>query len=114
MEQPPRRGGQAHVVEQRAVGVVADRGDHRHPQQRDRAAEGLVAEAQQVGQRAAAAGHDHHLDLAHGGEVSQRADDRGGGVAVLHGREAPHQASRPAAAGERGEDVVARLAALAR
>ena len=52
------------VVEQRAVGVVADRGDHRHAQQGDRAAERLVAEAQQVGQRAAAARDDHDVDLA--------------------------------------------------
>ena len=101
------------VVEQGAVGVVADRGDHRHSEQRDRAAEGLVAEAEQVGERAAAAGHDRHLDLAHRGEVAERADDRGRRVAILHRGEAPHQPPRPAATGKRGEDVVARLAALA-
>ncbi len=98
------------VVEQGAVGVVADRGDHRHAEQGDRAAERLVAEAQQVGERAAAAGHDHHLDLPHGREIRERANDRRRGVAVLHGGEAPHQPPRPAAAGERGEDVVAGLA----
>ena len=90
-----------------------DRGDHRHPEQRDRAAEGLVAEAQQVGQRAAAARDDRHLDLAHRGQIAQRADDRRRGVAILHGGEAPDEPPGPPAAGERGEDVVARLAALA-
>ncbi len=102
------------VVEQRTVGVVADRGDHRHPEQRDRAAEGLVAEAEQVGQGAAAAGDDRDLDLAHRGEVSQGVDDRGRRVAILHGGKAPDEPSGPAATGKRGEDVVARLAALAR
>ena len=97
------RGGRAadggDVVEQRAVGVVADRGDHRHPEQRDRAAEGLVAEAEQVGQRAAAAGDDRDLDPAHGGEIPEGADDRGRRVAVLHGGEAPDEPSGPAATG---------------
>ena len=93
---------------------MADRGDHGHAQQGDGAAEGLVAEAQQVGQRAAAAGDDDHLDLPHGDEIGERADDRRRGVAVLHGRKAPHQASRPAAAGQGREDVVAGLAALPR
>ena len=35
-------------------------------------------------------------------------------MAVLNGSKAPHQPARPAAADERGEDVIARLAALAR
>ena len=108
-----RAAHRGHVVEQRAVGVVADRGDHRHAEQRHGAAEGLIAEAQQVGQRAAAAGHDHHLDLRRPPRDRQRAHDRRRRVAVLHRREAPHQASRPAAPRERREHVVARLAALA-
>ena len=41
-----RDGGD--VVDQRAVGVVAHRGDDRHPEQRHRAAERLVAEGEQV------------------------------------------------------------------
>ena len=90
------RRGAAHrgdVVEQRAVGVVADRGDDRHAQQRDRAAQRLVAEAQEVGQRAAAAGDDHDLDLGEGGQLLQGAGDARRRVAVLHGREA--QTTRP-------------------
>ena len=101
------------VVEQRAVGVVADGGDHRHAEQRDGATQRLVAEAQQVGERAAAARDDRHLDAADRHELAERAHDRGRRVAVLHGREGPHQTSRPAAARERREHVVARLAALA-
>ena len=58
-----RAGDRGDVVDQRPVGVVADRGDHRHAQQRDRAAQRLVAEREQVGERAAAAGDDHDLDL---------------------------------------------------
>ena len=71
-----RAGDGGDVVDQRAVRVVADRGDHRHAQQRDRAAQGLVAEREQVGQRAAAAGDDDHVDLRARREVLQRARDR--------------------------------------
>ena len=39
-----RAGDGGDVVEQRAVGVVPDRRDHRHPQQCDRAAQRLVAD----------------------------------------------------------------------
>ena len=101
------------VVDQRAVGVVADRGDDRHAQQRHRPAQGLVAEREQVGERAAAAGDDDRLDLGHGGEVAERARDRRRRVAVLDRRERPHHPPGPAAAAQPCEDVAARLAALA-
>ncbi len=93
---------------------MADRRDHGHAQQRHRAAEGLVAEAQQVGERAAAARDDHDVDLAQRRQVAERAHDRRRRVSVLYGREAPHQAPRPATPGERREHVVARLAPLGR
>ena len=102
-----------HVVEQRAVGVMTDRRDHRHAQQRHGAAERLVAEAQQVGQRAAAARDDHDVDSGDSGEVAERTDDRRRRVAVLHGGEAPHQAPCPSAPRERRRDIVAGLALLA-
>ncbi len=97
----------------RAVGVVADGRDHRHAEQRDGSAQGLIAEAQQVGQRAAATGDDRDLDAADRHELAERLHDRGRRVAILHGRERPHQPSRPAAPRERRAHVVARLAALA-
>ena len=110
------RGRAAHggdVVDQRPVGVVADRRDHRHAQQRDGPAQRLVAEREQVGQRAAAAGDDHDLDLLDRGQLAQRGGDPRRGVAVLDGRERPHQPPGPAAAAQPGEDVVAGLAPLA-
>ena len=83
------------VVDQRAVGVVADRGDHRHPQQRDRAAQRLVAEGEQVGQRAAAAGDDHHVDLGRSAASSRSAAAiRGAAWRSCTGAKA--QTSRPA------------------
>ena len=108
-----RAGDRRDVVDQRAVGVVADRRDHRHAQHRDGAAQRLVAEREQVGERSAAARDDDHLDLLERGEVAQRLRDRGRRVAVLHRREGPHDPSRPAAAAQPREHVVARLAALA-
>jgi hypothetical protein len=96
-----------------AACVGVEQGDHGHAEQRDGAAEGLIAEAEQIGERASAARDHHHLHATHGNEVGQCAHDRRSGVAVLHWSEAPHQPPRPAASGERREDVVARLAALA-
>ena len=101
------------VVEQRAVGVVADRRDHRHAQERHGAAQRLVTEREQIGERAAAARDHDHLDLRAGGQILQRARDRRGGVAVLHGRERPHHAPAPRAAAQAGDHVVACLAVLA-
>ena len=110
------RGRAAHggdVVEQRAVGVVADRGDDRYGQERDGAAEGLVAEREEVGERAAAAGDHDHVRTGEGDEVLQRAADARRRVAVLHRREGPHEPPAPALATQAGEDVVASLASLA-
>ncbi len=92
--------------------MVSDRRDHRQAEQCDGAAERLIGEAQQVRQRAAAARDDHRLDARDRGEVAERAHDRGCGMAILDGRERPHQPPRPAAPRERGEHVVACLAAL--
>ena len=51
-------------VQQRGVGLVADRADHRRAHRRDRADQGLVGERQQVLDRAAAPGHDDdHVDV---------------------------------------------------
>ena len=109
-----RAGDRGDVVEQRAVRVVADAGDHRHPQQRDRPAQGLVAEREQVRERPAAAGDDDHLDLLARREVVERAADRGRGVAVLDGRERPHEGPGPPAALQARQHVVTGLAGLAR
>ena len=84
-----RAGHRRDVVEQGAVRVVADRGDHRHAQQRDRPAQRLVAEREQVGQRAAAARDDDHLDLRAGRQILQRAADRRRRVAIRTGAK-PH------------------------
>ena len=53
------------------------------------------------------------LDLRARRQVLQRARDRRRGAPVLDGREGPDHAARPAAPAQAGEDVVARLAALA-
>ena len=102
------------VVDQGAIRVVADRGDHRDRQERDRAAQRLVTESEQIGQRAAPAGHDDRVHLAARREVAECAGDRRRGVPVLYRREGPDQPPRPAAAAQPGEHVVAGLAALAR
>ncbi len=92
---------------------MADRGDHGDPEQSDRPAQGLVAEGEQVRQRAAAPRDDHDLDLGDRRQLAQRSGDPGGRMAVLHGRERPHEPTGPATALEPGEHVVASLAALA-
>ncbi len=59
------RGGGAHVgdvVEQRRVGLVADRADHRRAAGEDRPAQRLVGEGQQILDAAAAPGDDDHVD----------------------------------------------------
>ena len=101
------------VVDQRPVRVVADRGDHRHPQEGDGAAQRLVAEREQVGERAAAARDDDHVHLGARGEVLQRAGDGRRRAPVLDGREGPDDPPRPAAPPQAGDDVVACLPALA-
>ena len=102
-----------HVVEQRAVGVMAHGGDHRDRAHRDGATQGLVAEGQQVRLGSAPAGDDHHLHLGHRGQVRERPADGRRGVAILDGGEGPHQPPPPAAALQRRQHVVAGLAALA-
>jgi hypothetical protein len=110
-----RRRRAAHrgdVVEQRAVGVVADRRDDRHRQQRDRAAQRLVAEAEEVGQRAAAARDDDHVDRAGRREVLQHRGDAGAAWRSCTGANAQTSRPGPPAPLQAGEHVVARLAAL--
>ena len=68
-------------------------------QQRDGAAERLVGEREQVGRRAAAAGHHDHLDRAAGGQLAQRGADPRRRVAVLDRRERPDDAAPPSRAG---------------
>ena len=53
-----------HEVEQRRVGLVADRGDDRRAGGGDGADQRLVGERQQVLQRPPAAGDDDHVDVA--------------------------------------------------
>jgi hypothetical protein len=80
--------------------------------QRDRPAQRLVAERVQVGQRPAAPGDDHHLDLRGRGQLAQGRGDPGRRVAILDGDEGPHQPPAPAAAPQARQHVVASLAAL--
>ena len=70
-----RRGADVgHQVEQRAVGLVADRGHHRRPGLGDRADQPLVGERQQVLDRAAAPGDHDHVDVGVVVEPLQRRD----------------------------------------
>ena len=108
-----RAGNGGDVVDQGSVGVVPDRGHDGDAQQGDGAAQRLVAEREQVGQRAAAAGDDHHLHLGDRGQLAQGGGDPRGGVAILDGRECPHEAPGPAAPAQPGDDVVAGLSPLA-
>ena len=107
-----RAGEGGDVVDQGRVALVADRADHRHPQHRHGAAEGLVAEGPEVGEAAAAAGDEDRLDLGPGGEVLDRGRDRRRGAPVLDRREGPDDRPRPAAALEAGEQVAPGGAAL--
>ena len=104
-----RDGG--HVVDERAVRVVADGADHRQPQQRDGAAQRLVAERPQVGEAAAAPADDGHVNRRHRGEVAQRRRDRARRAAVLHRSVRPHDRPAPAAALEPCQQVGAGRAA---
>ena len=90
------------------------RSDHRQRQQSHRATQRLLAEAQQVGERAAPAGDDRDVDVAERRHVLQGAGYQRRCVPVLHRGEPPHQPARPATPPQPGEDVVPRLAALAR
>ena len=69
-----RRG--AHVgdeVDQRRVGLVADRADHRRAAGEHRPAQRLVGERQQVLDAAAAAGQDDHVDASRRGRARASA-----------------------------------------
>jgi hypothetical protein len=65
-------------------------------------------------QRPAAASDDDDLHLGRRRQLAQRAGDARGGVAVLDRREGPDEPSAPAPPPQPGQDVVPRLAALAR
>ncbi|GMA86097.1 hypothetical protein GCM10025868_13470 [Angustibacter aerolatus] len=87
-------------VEQRGVDLVADRADHRGAGRDDRPHEGLVAERQQVLERAAAAGDDDHVDVRVAVELLQRRCHLGHGVRSLDGDLSHGEADgRPPAAG---------------
>ena len=83
------------VVDQRPVRLVADGGDDRDPEQRHGPTKRLVAERPEVGEAAAAAGDDDHLDLGQGGEVAERPGDLRRRVAVLDRRMGEDGAARP-------------------
>ena len=108
---------QAHrgdVVDQRAVGVVADRGDHRA---RGACATVRHSASSQNANRSASEPPPRATITTSTSAIAassrSAAAIRGRGVAVLHGRERPHQPARPAAPAQAGEHVVARLSALA-
>ena len=92
---------------------MSHRRDDGYAEHRDGATERLVAEREQVGERATAARHDHDLDLRRRGKVPERGGDRGRGMPVLDRRKRPHDPAGPAAAMQPGEHVVAGLAPLA-
>ena len=100
-----RAGDGGDVVDQRPVDLVADGADHRQAQVGDGAAEVLVAERPQVGERAAAAADDGDVDGRDLGEAAKRAGDRAGGAAVLDRCVGPDDRPAPAAALEPGEQV---------
>ena len=82
------RGGAADVgdvVDQRGVRLVPDRRDHRRAARRDRPAQRLVGERQQVLDAAAAAGEHDHVDVRVAVERAQRVDDLRHGQRALHG-----------------------------
>src|SRR5207253_1668336 len=98
-----RNGG--HVVDQRAVDLVADGGDHRHRREGDSPAQRLVTERPEVGDAAAAACDDDDLDLSHRGKVANCGSDGRGRAAILNGRVAPYDRAAPGAALEPGEEI---------
>ena len=82
------RGGGADVgdeVEQRLVGLVADRGHHRRTEPEHRPDEGLVGERQQVLDRPAAAGHHDHVDAWVALEPVERLHHLARCAGALHG-----------------------------
>ena len=85
-----------HIVDERPVRVVTDRGDHGNAQQRDRPAQGLIAEGKEIGQRAAAPGDDDDVHLRRPRQLAQRAAR----VAQLEVDANPAQAHAPHLAGQ--------------
>ena len=93
------RGAQVRdEVEQRGVQVVPDRADQRRAARRRGAHERLVAERQQVLERAAAARDDDDLDPGVRVQLGDRRADLGDGARALHGHAADLELhGRPAA-----------------
>ena len=98
------------VVDQGAVHLVTDSAYDRKAQERDRAAQVLVAERPQVGERAAAPAHHRDLDLLELRQPAKRRCDPRRRAAVLHRRVRPHDRPAPAAALEASQEVLARRA----
>ena len=106
-----RAAGRGHVVDQRAVGVVADATRSPAPPaarpcgtaSRRRRRTGRPESRRRGPPRSRRPARRRPGPRA-------RAAMRRRGVAVLHRRERPHQAARPAAAAQAGQHVVARLA----
>ncbi len=73
------------VVDQRGVGLVPDRRDHRGAAGGDGAAQRLVGERQQVLDAAAAAGQHDHVDRRVAVERAERVDDLRHGQRALDG-----------------------------
>ena len=96
-----RRGPHVgHQVEQRRVGLVTDRGDDRLPGAGDRPHQGLVAEGQQVLDRAASTRHDDHVDLGVAVEAGEGIDHVVRRARALHrGVRRREGDARPAPAG---------------
>ena len=96
------------MVEERAVGFVADRADHRRAARGHRPQQRLVGERQQVLDAAAAAGDDDDLDVLGGVEVGQQRQDARYRRRTLHGGVADLEAHRRPAGGGHGHHVALR------
>ena len=102
-----RAGDGGDVIDQGRVGLVPDRAHHRQAEQGDGAAQVLVAEGPEVGERAAAAADDGDVHLRLLRQPPQRRGDGGRGAAVLHRRVGPDDRPAPAPALEPGQQVLA-------
>ena len=110
-DQPLRRVGRRRrayvrdIVDQRRVGLVPDRGDHRGAAGEDRAAERLVGEGQQVLDAAAAAGQHDHVDRGVLVEYAQRVDHLAHRARTLHRHVDHPELDRWPAPARVGQDV---------
>ena len=103
-----------HEIAQRDVGLVSDRGDHRHGRARHRAGDALGIEGPQVLPRAAAPADDGDVEILDPAEQRERLADRLLGAVALHSRrDDEHLGKGPAAPRDR-EDVLERSAVRAR